>query len=1048
MKSSLRKNLPLLLCLILCLCLAPAALAEEADEIFILEDYKLSLPTDDFVTLGFELSDSEVFFAVGDIVTIRFDANGGTGTMASQDFVRGDAAKPLNPNTFTREGYFFLGWNERADGTAGGGRIIKNGADMRLSEASSSSMLTLYAQWEERTTEDDTVSVIFDANGGTGTMPAQVFVRGDVIKPLNPNTFTRDGYVFAGWNTKADDSGTAYQNDAKIAPVENMTLYAQWTDTVLVHYDPNGASGTKKMQKFTLGVPKKLSSIEAIGYVMEGYEFVGWAPVSDVGPDDPHIIPDGGEYTADSETRLYAIWKKVPAIAIDIDRTNFPDDSFRSYVSANLDQNGDGELSKSEIAAVTQINVSGSYNAPGTIQSLEGIQFFSRLQQLYCNYNRLMSLDLSGNTALRNLNCYGNQLTSLNLSNNTALTSLQCSRNQLTNLDVSHSNALSFLECGNNQLTSLNISQNEALKTLSCNDNQLLALDISACPRLVELIERTQPTISGSYVMFSGNAGRFSFDLNVVLTPALSFGPGIAIDENAFPDPAFRDYVKAFDLDENGELADVECKAVTGINVVGNPRQPGTITSFEGIQLFSALTSLQCAYNQLTSLDVSQNTALTSLYCVGNHLTSLDLSQNTALTELQIEGNQFTDIDLSSNPALTFLGCANNQLTALDLSKNASLKTLYCGRNPLTGLDLSHNPALTSLSCDNNQLTALDLSHNPMLMILYCSGNQLTDLDLSANTALTRLSCHSNLLSALDVSQCPVLAELVESTMPSIQNYSTKAIVIFSSPDTNNASLQFDHGVKLTPAIDFGPGVVVDETMFPDPVFLDYVRDFDIDCNGVLSDAEFKQVATINVTGKGITSLQGIELFPNLKGLFCSNNQLTSLDLSHNPALRSLLCDGNQLAALDLSAAPILSLVYEAFEPQYFENAANYHVIDYGSRNSPAVDGDLLRYDRDVSVITGSSLALPSELSEIGEEAFADCAFRYVIAPDDLTTIGSRAFADCRDLVAVYIPENMTEIAPDAFDGVSGLSVFGIHGSTAHLMAQRYGFQFYEYYLY
>ncbi len=309
MNTALRKTLPLLLCLLVCICLSPFVWAEETDEILITEDYESYPPEDDSVTFIFALSDAEVFDAAGDIVTIIFDANGGTGTMASQDFVRGDAAKPLNPNTFTRDGYFFLGWNERADGTAGG-RIINNGAAMRLSEASSASTLTLYAQWEEIGPEGLTVVVSFDANGGTGTMAAQDFVRGDVVKALNPNTFTRDGYIFDRWNTEADGSGTAYQNGAKIAPSENMTLYAQWTDTVLVHYDPNGASGTRKMQKFTLGVPKKLGSIEAIGYVMDGYEFVGWAPVPDAAPDDPRIIPSGSEFTAEEETTLYAIWRR------------------------------------------------------------------------------------------------------------------------------------------------------------------------------------------------------------------------------------------------------------------------------------------------------------------------------------------------------------------------------------------------------------------------------------------------------------------------------------------------------------------------------------------------------------------------------------------------------------------------------------------------------------------------------------------------------------------------------------------------------------------
>ena len=77
MKTALRKALPLLLCLILCLGLTPAALAAEADEILITEDYEPYLPADDSVTFIFELSDAEVFDAAGDIVTISFDANGG-----------------------------------------------------------------------------------------------------------------------------------------------------------------------------------------------------------------------------------------------------------------------------------------------------------------------------------------------------------------------------------------------------------------------------------------------------------------------------------------------------------------------------------------------------------------------------------------------------------------------------------------------------------------------------------------------------------------------------------------------------------------------------------------------------------------------------------------------------------------------------------------------------------------------------------------------------------------------------------------------------------
>jgi Leucine-rich repeat (LRR) protein len=76
---------------------------------------------------------------------------------------------------------------------------------------------------------------------------------------------------------------------------------------------------------------------------------------------------------------------------------------------------------------------------------------------------------------------------------------------------------------------------------------------------------------------------------------------------------------------------------------------------------------LYCHSNQLTSLDVSQNTALTFLGFYNNQLTSLDVSQNTALTLLQCGGNQLSSLDVQYNTALTYLDCQYNQLTNLNI---------------------------------------------------------------------------------------------------------------------------------------------------------------------------------------------------------------------------------------------------------------------------------------------------------------------------------------------------------------------------------------------
>ena len=175
------------------------------------------------------------------------------------------------------------------------------------------------------------------------------------------------------------------------------------------------------------------------------------------------------------------------------------------------------------------------------------------------------------------------------------------------------------------------------------------------------------------------------------------------------------------------------------------------IANLTGIEDFTALTTLYCFDNQLTSLDVSANSALELLNCNSNQLTSLDVSNNAALTALYCNFNQLTSLDVNASPALEFLYCYTNQLTSVDVSLNNALTELDFGKNQLTSLDVSNNTDLTTLYCDFNQLTSLDVNNNTALEFLYCFDNQLTSLDVSANTALELLNCYNNQLTSLDV---------------------------------------------------------------------------------------------------------------------------------------------------------------------------------------------------------------------------------------------------------------------------------------------------------
>ena len=275
-----------------------------------------------------------------------------------------------------------------------------------------------------------------------------------------------------------------------------------------------------------------------------------------------------------------------------------------------------------KIAAMTELDVSGTYENPGTLTSLQGTEYFESLTDLDCSYNQLTSLDVRANTALTYLYCGSNQLTSLDVSANTALTYLSCSSNSLTTLDVSANTALTFLMCVSNQLTELDVSRNTALTYLYCGSNQLRSLDVRANTALTLL--------------------------------SCSFNS-----------------LTSLDVSRNTALTDLDCNynQLTELNVSAN----------------TALTELDCASNSLTTLDVSANTALTYLWCGSNQLTSLDVRANTALTQLTCSYNQLTELDVRANTALTDLYCFSNQLTSLDISRNTVLTELNCSYNPGDG---------------------------------------------------------------------------------------------------------------------------------------------------------------------------------------------------------------------------------------------------------------------------------------------------------------------------------------------------------------------------
>ena len=96
------------------------------------------------------------------------------------------------------------------------------------------------------------------------------------------------------------------------------------------------------------------------------------------------------------------------------------------------------------------------------------------------------------------------------------------------------------------------------------------------------------------------------------------------------------------------------------------------------------------------------------------------------------------------------------------------------------------------------------------------------------------------------------------------------------------------------------------EDLFPDLAFREYIaREADTDQDGYLSKEEAEQVTELSVSGLGITSLQGISSFPNLRILDCSENYIGALDLKDLEHIYAFTCENNRIVLSVNEAAQV-----------------------------------------------------------------------------------------------------------------------------------------------
>lgn len=432
--------------------------------------------------------------------------------------------------------------------------------------------------------------------------------------------------------------------------------------------------------------------------------------------------------------------------------------------------------------------------------------------------------------------------------------------------------------------------------------------------------------------------------------PFSAFAANTEIDFNSpdfklnFPDEEFRRFLKEC-CDKNGDgKLDVDIKNMTIPTSYA-------IKSLEGIRFFEDLEKLDCHGIGLTTLNVGKNfklkeldcsqnqlkeclpilsSGLKKLNCSNNKLTHMNLGilSGLNLEEVNCSNNNITNIVMDSVGELVKFDCSNNDLMALDVSQCFKLKELNCSGNQLMELDVGHQTQLTQLDCSNNKLTELNVKQNGGLISLICNDNQLTTLDLSQNHSLSKLNCAKNRLACVDVTgisggtitangnRRPIAVrtdgKFDLTTLPGFDvgkatNWnggSVSGTILTVENGKDEVSYQYNCGNGVKPTFIFETSLPINKNNFPDDSFRNYIKTYKAGGRDVLTVEEQRKVETIEVEGKNISSLRGIEAFPNLTELDCGNNSIQKLDLRQNPMLITLKCNKNQLTQLDLSKNP------------------------------------------------------------------------------------------------------------------------------------------------
>ena len=198
----------------------------------------------------------------------------------------------------------------------------------------------------------------------------------------------------------------------------------------------------------------------------------------------------------------------------------------------------------------------------------------------------------------------------------------------------------------------------------------------------------------------------------------------------------------------------------------------------------------------------------------------------------------------------------------------------------LTGVN--YFTGLQWLICRNNKLISLDISNLELKFDGLDCDNQTPTITLIRNGDVYSVAIELNNPTGL-ASGITYADGKLTSNSNKIKNSPFEVDVVGRAAKLKG-TITFKYAEACT-------GIAINGTTFPDVNFRTWALAQPWGTDACIADSEIADITYINVSGKGIQDLTGIDYFTRLEVLNCSNNQLTQLDVSNLENLETLNCD-------------------------------------------------------------------------------------------------------------------------------------------------------------